>query len=373
MSDQPKGDHEREFWLTAETRRLLDRPDTERSAYSDRTAWLMSQLADISYICFEDSDEEKTRLRAEAAKAGFEIAEFFNETIVCVAEKERETGLKDNAVTDTQALLLVSAARNQAVLAFRGSEPNKTDWLLTDADAVFVNLDAAANGDGLAERVHRGFYESYVAVRDQIIAAVAARVPPGMPLFVTGHSLGGALASIAACELEKSRRLAAVYTFGAPRVGNPAWAALTKVPVYRVVNNRDAVPLLLFGTIIGDVLSHMGLGRLVTWIRNRTVGFIGFQHWGDLRFLTAEGALKIGSDATISRLLTVYFDIVWVVLRRRWARLVRTGMSFGTDHFMSGYIAKLEKIALARNPAATDERAGLGPAPTPGQQPQGRV
>ena len=59
-----------------------------------------------------------------------------------------------------------------------------------------------------------------------------------VPVFYTGHSLGGAMASLAA-SLRPPR---AVYTFGAPRIGDAEFARhLAHVPVFNVFNPRDIV------------------------------------------------------------------------------------------------------------------------------------
>ena len=65
----------------------------------------------------------------------------------------------------------------------------------------------------------------------------------GLPVFITGHSLGGALATLAAANLS-GRSLATCYTFGAPRVGDKRFSDCLRTPVYRVVNPLDTVPLV---------------------------------------------------------------------------------------------------------------------------------
>jgi pimeloyl-ACP methyl ester carboxylesterase len=92
-------------------------------------------------------------------------------------------------------------------------------------------------------RVHQGF--SSVLRRswgkvEAILEAVGDR-----PLFLTGHSLGGALAVLTACRLAKMGRAPmATYTFGAPRIGDPVFCARYSLPTYRIVNRLDLVPEL---------------------------------------------------------------------------------------------------------------------------------
>ena len=60
-------------------------------------------------------------------------------------------------------------------------------------------------------------------------------MPTDLGLYVTGHSLGGALAQRATAALDRDT-LAACYTFGSPRVATLAFDRLDKAPHYRVVN-----------------------------------------------------------------------------------------------------------------------------------------
>jgi len=145
--------------------------------------------------------------------------------------------------------------------------------------------------------------------------------------------------------------LAAVYTFGSPRVGDEVWASRMKVPLYRTVNGRDVVPLLPFSNLFGNVLQRLGLGWLVRLMRKRIPGFIGYQHVGSFRHLTQDGRLLAGSSATLSRLADVLLDLPAAVFRRS-KKALNLGVEFGTNHFMPKYNEKLEKIALGRNPTA---------------------
>lgn len=116
-----------------------------------------------------------------------------------------------------------------AVLAFRGTELNWRNCLI-DADVGLA---------GLLKRpaVHRGFLRALDCIWPDLLPAIAEQAH--LPLFVTGHSLGGALAILAGTRLAPR----AVYAFGCPRVGNAAFAASTRLPpIYRVVHGQDLVP-----------------------------------------------------------------------------------------------------------------------------------
>src|SRR5580704_14872808 len=121
-----------------------------------------------------------------------------------------------NKVTRTRGFLGV--CDTHAVLAFRGSDPVTLPTWLTD---VVVRLVAR---EEYAGRVHLGF--SSVLRRSWNKVENILQEVPDKPLFLTGHSMGGALAVLTACRLEKmGRPPMATYTFGAPRVGDRAFCA----------------------------------------------------------------------------------------------------------------------------------------------------
>jgi len=134
--------------------------------------------------------------------------------------------------TDTQAMLVKSmSAPAFAVLAFRGTEQNLKDFIVDLEIGIPPLLHDCA-------RMHEGFQTALESVWIDIQAELSNLE---CPLFYTGHSLGAALATIAA-----SRRPPdAVYTFGSPRVGNDIFIdALSDIPIYRVVDCDDVVSFL---------------------------------------------------------------------------------------------------------------------------------
>lgn len=135
---------------------------------------------------------------------------------------------------------------NTLIVAFRGTEPiNASDWL-TDVNYHQCELLPSVPG-----RVHQGFANALEEVREPMLNAVAELSSSGLAqMFITGHSLGGALAVLAASVLQSqgTQRIAAVYTFGQPRVGDSrfsmAFDAKLGNVTFRYVNDRDIVPHL---------------------------------------------------------------------------------------------------------------------------------
>ncbi len=138
-----------------------------------------------------------------------------------------------NKITRTRGF--VGVCQTHAVLAYRGSDPVTLPTWITD---VVVKLVERADYHG---RVHLGFSSAlkrtWVTV-EKLLDGASER-----PLFLTGHSMGGALAVLTACRLARAGRPAvATYTFGAPRVGDRAFCAGYRLPTYRIVNRLDLVP-----------------------------------------------------------------------------------------------------------------------------------
>jgi hypothetical protein len=150
------------------------------------------------------------------------------------------------------SFLVQSADGRIVILAYRGTEPaNGINWLI-DAD---VHPDKIAIGfagaDG-AYAVHEGFYRNVRATRYEVVAALQRALAgrsvgpeangalrPMEALYITGHSLGGAMAALMAVMLvtdpayaEIAEKLRAVYTFGQPMVGSPELARACNVDTF---------------------------------------------------------------------------------------------------------------------------------------------
>ncbi len=177
----------------------------------------------------------------------------------------RERCFFESRKTDTQALLVEAENSHFAVLVFRGTEQRPKDFIID----INVGLQPLlSNGIG----VHAGFRDALDSVWNKIKPELDKLT---CPIFFTGHSLGAALATLAAT-LHAPQ---AVYAFGSPLVGNEAFVtSLKNVPIYRVIHDQDPV------TIVPPAA-------------------LGFRHAGEAHILTAsEIAVAPGFTAWLRNL-----------------------------------------------------------------------
>ena len=177
---------------------------------------------------------------------------------------------------NTQAWLATDDAA--IVVAFRGTESPTSldglkDILLTDAMNLLVVPEGRLGHDlaaaGVGARFHKGFADAIATIWDSLADAVDAEMRKrDRPVWLTGHSLGGALALYAAWLLK--RRFVPVHevcTFGAPMVGNreasDAFNREFAGRIFRYVNGRDPVPKLPTLSLVANEFLHVRSERLV--------------------------------------------------------------------------------------------------------------
>ncbi|CAL9080807.1 unnamed protein product [Musa acuminata var. zebrina] len=149
-----------------------------------------------------------------------------------------------------QSFVGVAHDLNAIVVAFRGTQENSLrNWI---QDLFWKQLDLNYP-DMPGAMVHHGFYSAYhnTTLRPGIISAVqkARELYGDIPVMVTGHSMGGAMASFCALDLTVNHRIQNVQlmTFGQPRVGNAVFASYFSKHLphaVRVTNEHDIVPHL---------------------------------------------------------------------------------------------------------------------------------
>jgi hypothetical protein len=138
-------------------------------------------------------------------------------------------------IQSPEAHVAITVLDNCILIAFRGTADLR-DWL-TDADAHYANIKGGS--------IHKGFLASVGTVFADILDIVDKN--PGKPLVITGHSLGGAQAAVAAFRFDSvGIKVACIYTFGQPRWCSPAIARVvdetSDYPYFRVTNAADIVP-----------------------------------------------------------------------------------------------------------------------------------
>ncbi len=107
------------------------------------------------------------------------------------------------------------------IVCFRGTA-TEDGWNLADQ---FADLDNRVKLVKVNEKeigVHQGFWEAADSVYSEILMRVVVEMAQGRKLWLTGHSLGGAMASVTAFRMQYISGLPVqgVITYGAPRVGN---------------------------------------------------------------------------------------------------------------------------------------------------------
>lgn len=353
-------------------------PPLARPAYSDRMAYVLAEMADLAYYQFEgqgglvdDAVEHALslklttgadvrsflerfstelmsgrRLSLDAMKKLLEHSEFLLLDVIDVNETQ---GFVCKRVVDDQPPYLV--------LAFRGTEKKISDWL-TDARCV-PTLEGKS-------KVHTGFLAAFVSKTDavgktvkevveEILARPEAKYPSGelLPLFITGHSLGGALALLAT-RLVAPNVNGACYTFGAPRVGNYEYFRRIKTPVYRIVNSSDIVPRVPPGAAM---MALILLVQAMAWLTKflpvisaafeRVEAFLdklsGYRHFGDLRYLSDVAEGKFGTVRLLSNPPAID-RVIWM-----WRRVAKSFFVPIKSHSMRIYRKKLAHIANDRN------------------------
>jgi hypothetical protein len=147
----------------------------------------------------------------------------------------------------------------QVCIAFRGTEADDPTDLGTDADCFLVKRDHFRG------RVHKGFADSFLGLLPKL-EEFLARTANATPLVLTGHSLGAALATLAASIFPGCR----LITFGSPRVGDAEFVSASKAAqVERYVDCSDVVT-----AVPPEVLEYV--------------------HLGQMRYIDRDGGLQIG-------------------------------------------------------------------------------
>lgn len=332
-----------------------------RKAYSDRTAWLMSCLSELAYIRFNplfSTNKQKDYFIQSVSKlidkSNKELpGEKLNTLsklvdVVAYDHEAEEEKLKEELdqiqmilidtfdEDGTQAILV--SFKDFLVLAFRGTEATSIKDIKSDAKATTKACESGG-------KIHSGFDEAYRKVAVDIQRVLDQESYSNKALYITGHSLGGALATIAAKKLNHKGGLAACYTFGSPRVGNDVWIENIKTPIYRLVNSADCVTMLPPSsetiTITSWIFQHIPfVGKYLRKILLSK--FEGYLHCGNMRYLKncTSGNYR---DVKLLYSVSLFYRLKGFFIKKLpWKH-------FLADHSISVYRKKLMQVAISRN------------------------
>lgn len=332
-----------------------------RAAYSDRMAYVGAELSRLVYEPFTP-DANLTALLHRLGRADTDSArrQVLAEWSARLQSNHcgLEAGIRDTLlrhhfkpisfydVSETQALLakMDLAGQPVLVLCFRGTEMNAWD--------IVTDLKFSLEPYGAQGRVHRGFREAFERVRERIEADLHQHGQK--PLFIFGHSLGGALAQICTRELNH-RGNGATYVYGAPRTGDRAYFEKVKTPIYRLEIGGDPVPLVPFGHGLGPLLTLLrliplnGTLQLARWLRRR---LLGYSHTGFRVFI--RHAPNVPDEHNLGfRNMQVSFsgNVFWRVqhIWRAWLSACPNPREIAAFHSIRLYSEMLRAHMLRRN------------------------
>lgn len=196
----------------------------------------------------------------------------------------------------------IASSDTHIVVAIRGTEiSDKEDWI-RDAQ-----MWPKTHGPGW---VHTGFRKAGRKLLPLITDYILAR--PNREVYITGHSLGGAMGLYIAQELEwKTACEVTLFTYGSPRLGNRDYVKAAVFPHHRFVNSSDIVP------------------HIPPFI-------LGYRHHGTMHYISRSGKIcKPTSLRRVSDFVMSKYDA--------WKTFKPIGGI--ADHSMSAYVEKLSKIS----------------------------
>ncbi len=261
---------------------ILDLSDLRRSL-------LFAELAMIAYLPEPEAVRAVKRLR-------FDHVEFFDRDGAQAYKFENDV---------------------DCVIACRGTEPNEWNDIRADANAITALSETMG-------RVHRGFKREVDDLWPRIERALISNAKT---LWFTGHSLGGAMATICAgrCMLSHiPSNPQQLQTFGSPRVGDKRFVHFCKLDYNRWVNNNDVVTRV-------------------------PPAWMGYRHSGEEVYLNADGKIRRVNG--------------WQRTKDLWRGFVKGVKQGKIDHFEDHSIVQyIEHIHVALTEQEQDADSSPSPA-----------
>lgn len=324
---------------------------TYREAYSDRTCFICACLSELVYLKFNEpliDSSNKELIKKVNKLVGENKANSIHKLLELLSydnNKEKEKLKKELDLLNLDVKKLFDKSGTQAMivssndfyfLVFRGTEPTSIADIKADLKAKQIRCDTGG-------KIHQGFSEAFDCIKEEVQLYINNHCMD-KPLLITGHSLGGALATVAVKKITHNKK-AACYTFGSPRVGDEDWMLGIKSPVYRIVNSADPVTMLPPGSETMDALTF--IFKFLPYVGDKVSEYLerhfsGYSHTGYMRYLTN---IENGEYNKARLLYSVSF------IRRIRAYLFKKVpfSSLPADHSMQTYRRKISKIAIIKN------------------------
>lgn len=192
--------------------------------------WLLALLIMWSFSTHGEPNFSQIKQQAELSS----LAYVTPDEIIASLKADGLNVVKQGLLPDTQVSYFLTNLGGVQTIAIRGTANLQN--VLVDLD-VNLKLDEHLN-----IQVHQGFLSSATAVFND----VKPFLDSSQPVQTTGHSLGGAVATLLGMKLKQAGyALTAVTTFGQPKVTNVTGAnQYSDLPLVRVVTPKDIVPLV---------------------------------------------------------------------------------------------------------------------------------
>ncbi|KAI1335261.1 alpha/beta-hydrolase [Xylariaceae sp. FL0016] len=198
---------------------------------------------DVSALLVEGEQLSRFVFYAQYAGASYcNTFKYHNASVACgnhvcpnaTADKAYIYSTFHGVETDIRGFVGIDNVASNIIVSVRGSSSVR-NWL-TDFRFGKVSCDFF---DGC--EAHDGFVHALDEIKASVVLSVtaAAKHHPSHTLVVTGHSLGGAVATLLAAHLRRQGLAADLYTYGAPRVGTPALAEFLTAQAH---DNGDGGP-----------------------------------------------------------------------------------------------------------------------------------
>jgi triacylglycerol lipase len=234
-----------------------------------------------------------------------------------------QLGMEARLISVGNTQVYVATNDDHIVAAFRGTEAPTSidglkDWLLTDAANLLIVPEGRLGTDlaaaGVSARFHQGFVRAIGDIWEPFVESIEEhRKKDERPIWLTGHSLGGALALLAAWLLRrKFISVHQVYTFGGPMIGNDAVSEVFKREfpdkIFRYVNSPDPVPKLPTVSLIANHYMHCGTETLLGTVAETA---------GAVAETTVDLFKQLASKAVDGALNATLVDDLWNTIKQR--------------------------------------------------------